>query len=320
VEVHSGDIEALHRDITARGTKVRANRVLAVASKMFSLAMKPMEGEQVAWRNAAQGNPCRGVQRNPEQGHERFFSEAELSALGDALVVYGPTPAADCLRFIMLTGCRPGEAMAATWGQFETEAGFWVKPSSHTKQRKVHRVPLGAAAVELVHRIRADRGRSPRSAESPYVFPGEIRGQPLKTLRNTWEDVAGAATVALWASSRDPRIAALVADLARGLGRRPTLAECREMAERAGLKPPLGLTDARIYDLRHTFASVGAGGGLSLQIIGRLLGHTQSKTTMRYVHLADDPFRDAADKIGARISGGDRAEVVALAKVRGVMP
>ena len=64
----------------------------------------------------------------------------------------------------------------------------------------------------------------------------------------------------------------------------------------------LGKT-ARLYDLRHTFASVGAGGGLSLQVLGRLLGHTLSRTTERYAHLADDPLREAADKIGAVIAG-----------------
>jgi len=39
-------------------------------------------------------------------------------------------------------------------------------------------------------------------------------------------------------------------------------------------------------------ASVPAG-GLSLPIIGQLLGHTQSRTTQRYAHLADDPVREA---------------------------
>jgi hypothetical protein len=46
-----------------------------------------------------------------------------------------------------------------------------------------------------------------------------------------------------------------------------------------------------------------AGGGLSLQIIGKLLGHTLSRTTERYAHLSDDPVRAAADAIGAVISG-----------------
>jgi len=65
-----------------------------------------------------------------------------------------------------------------------------------------------------------------------------------------------------------------------------------------------GIKDARLYDLRHSFASIGAGGGLSLLVIGRLLGHTQARTTQRYAHLADDPLREAAEKITNVITGG----------------
>ena len=88
-DVHERDIEALHRAITERGRAVRANRVLAVASKMFSLTLRRKEGEDAPWRDQAQGNPCKGVARNHEEGHERFFSPAELAALGDALESYG---------------------------------------------------------------------------------------------------------------------------------------------------------------------------------------------------------------------------------------
>lgn len=76
-----------------------------------------------------------------------------------------------------------------------------------------------------------------------------------------------------------------------------------------------GLKGARIYDLRHSFASVGAGGGLSLQIIGKLLGHTVARTTEKYAHIADDPLREAAAKIGAAIAGaGKTSDVVAFPK------
>jgi integrase len=54
------------------------------------------------------------------------------SGAGDAVQANGDTPAANRLRFIMLTGCRPGEAMLATWDQFDAELGFWIKPSAHT--------------------------------------------------------------------------------------------------------------------------------------------------------------------------------------------
>src|SRR5258705_11366021 len=63
-----------------------------------------------------------------------------------------------------------------------------------------------------------------------------------------------------------------------------------------------GLIGIRLHDLRHTYASFGAGGGLGLPIIGRLLGHSQVSTTARYAHLDNDPLRRASEAIAGRIS------------------
>jgi integrase len=266
-DVHDGDVEAMHRKISeslGRGGKprrVRANRILTVASKMFSLSLRSRDGENAPWRNAVLGNPCKGIERNHEEGRERFFSPAELAAISDALNEY-PGVAADCVRLVTLTGCRPAEAMRAEWSEFDNEPGFWIKPSAHTKQRRVHKLPLSPAAIELIERRRKERvGR--------WVFPGDVKGEHLAALWHVWHFVRRRT----------------------GLGQ-----------------------DARVYDLRHTFASIGAGGGLSLPIIGRLLGHTQSRTTERYAHFADDPLREAAEKITTVITGASKpgATVVPL--------
>jgi integrase len=263
-EVHHGDIVALHRAITDTGHPVLANRVVSCASRMFALSLLPMAGEGKPWRDQAQGNPCKGIQRNPEQAKERFLSPAEIAAVVEGLDAYGRTSAADCLRLILITGCRPGEAMLATWAQFDAQPGFWLKPASTTKQRKEHRLPLSAPALQLVADVRAARGHV---EPGEYLFPGQRPGQPLQQLRSCWEEV------------------------------------CKHA----------GLNNVRIYDLRHTFAALGAGGGLSLPLIGRLLGHTQSRTTQRYAHLADDPVRDAAEKVAAAItSAGKGGKVVRL--------
>ena len=63
-----------------------------------------------------------------------------------------------------------------------------------------------------------------------------------------------------------------------------------------------GLDDVRIHDLRHSFASGGLLVGEGLPMIGRLLGHSEVKTTARYAHLADDPVKAAADRIAGRIA------------------
>ena len=121
--------------------------------------------------------------------------------------------------------------------------------------------------------------------------------------------------MSLWAASDKPEVAAVVADLRARLSREPTVEECRTEATKRDLELPIGLMDARPYDLRHTFASVGAGGGLSLAIIGKLLGHSQARTTQRYAHLADDPLREATAKIGGVIAGaGEGTDVVRLRK------
>jgi integrase len=59
-----------------------------------------------------------------------------------------------------------------------------------------------------------------------------------------------------------------------------------------------GLDGVRIHDLRHTFASLLISGGASLPMVGKLLGHSQAKTTQRYAHLMDDPVRQSAEAVG----------------------
>ena len=59
-----------------------------------------------------------------------------------------------------------------------------------------------------------------------------------------------------------------------------------------------GVQNFRWHDLRHTFASLLVSGGASLEMIGRLLGHTQIGTTQRYAHLIDSPLRAGVNAVG----------------------
>jgi len=75
------------------------------------------------------------------------------------------------------------------------------------------------------------------------------------------------------------------------------------------IKERADLEGVRLHDLRHSFASVGAGAGMGLQIVGKLLGHRDPKTTARYAHIADDPAKAAADRISESIAANMRGEV-----------
>jgi len=69
------------------------------------------------------------------------------------------------------------------------------------------------------------------------------------------------------------------------------------------IRAEASLSDVRFHDLRHSFASVLVGEGLSLEIIGKLLGHSRPGTTKRYAHLADAPLREAAEIAARRLRG-----------------
>jgi integrase len=239
-EVRRDDIDRLHREVS-QTRPIRANRLAQLLSKMFSLANR--------WEYRLD-NPVKGLHRNPEQKRTRYLSGEELQRLTAVLADHPNRQSANVIRLLLLTGARRGELLNATWDQFDLEGGIWIKPSAHTKQKKEHRVPLSAAAKQLLCEMKAEAG------ESPYVFPGRVPGEPLREIKSFWSGV------------------------------------CR----RAGLE------DFRIHDLRHTYASILASAGLSLPVIGALLGHTQPNTTARYSHLFDDPLREATERVSDAVN------------------
>jgi integrase len=262
-DVRRSDIATLHRDVS-KTAPIAANRTLALASKMFAVAIAE------EWRT---DNPCKGVERNPENRRERFLTPAEIARLGEALLSSKETTSANVLRLLLLTGARRGETLAARWSEIDLEAGTWTKPGAQTKGKKDHRIPLSAPAVMLLTTMQKDA-----SPDCPYLFPTaaapkkDAKGKPiyahLTDVKRTW------ATV------------------------------CKKA----------GIEGVRLHDLRHTYASILASSGLSLPIIGALLGHTQAATTQRYAHLMDDPLRAATERVGAVVSGAGKtgADVVAM--------
>ncbi|MDE0698730.1 MAG: tyrosine-type recombinase/integrase [Boseongicola sp.] len=71
-----------------------------------------------------------------------------------------------------------------------------------------------------------------------------------------------------------------------------------------------GIEDVRLHDLRHNYASWAVMKGVPVPVVSRLLGHTSTKMTLRYVHLCDRDIRAAAERIGeavARLMAGEGA-------------
>jgi integrase len=172
------DIDALHRGLSE--TPYRANRVIALVSKIFAMAIR--------WQLRSD-NPARGIERNPEDKRERYLSPDEIVRLSDALEAYHDQQTADIVRLLLLCGARVGETLQARWRDINLDEGRWTKPSAHTKQKKVHLLPLSDASVQLLKRIRQ---RVPEDA--PWVFPA-ADGSHRRVIKEAWASICKAAKI-----------------------------------------------------------------------------------------------------------------------------
>ena len=173
------DIDRLHRNLSRRAPYL-ANRLLALLSKMFSLA--------VLW-NMRTASPIRGVQRNQEIKRKRYLSGDELARLSKALAEHHNREAADALRLILLTGARKSEVLSATWSQFDFGVGTWTKPGATTKQKTDHCVPISAPARQLLTQVRE------RNKSAKFVFPGPGPTGHRTNLKRDWAQICKAAGI-----------------------------------------------------------------------------------------------------------------------------
>jgi integrase len=198
-------------------------------------------------------------------------------------------------------------------------------------ERKRERFISAEELARLADALERAEGKEPTSAIAAIrllILTG-CRLSEILSLRWQWIDFergclilpdskTGAKTVPLGA----PALRTL-AELPRQEGSPYVLPAERGDGHFVGIQRPwqrvrgaAGLDDVRIHDLRHSFASIAVSGGDSLYLVGKVLGHRQSRTTERYAHLKDDPLRAVANRTSERIAAimqGDRGtEVVPL--------
>ena len=154
-----------------------ANRAVTLLSHMYAKAAD--------WGMVPDGtDPCRGIEKYPQKGRERFLTDTEFQRLGKVLAeasseggVSGQAIAA--IRLLMLTGCRKNEILSLKWEWVDLEAGEMRLPKTKTEPRTV---PLSPAAVQVLKEL-------PRVEGNPWVIPGQKPGARLVNLDGPWRIV-----------------------------------------------------------------------------------------------------------------------------------
>jgi integrase len=268
IDVSHDDVVRFHQRV-GQAAKPTANRVVALLSHLFSWAISKK-------RIATQENPARSIELFPEKSRERYLTSEELGRLGDAI--------------------REAESVGIPYEVDETRSTAKHAPKPENRVTKIS--PFAAAAIRLLLLTGA------RLREILDLRWSEVdlqRGLLLLPDSKTGKKTIVLNAPALHVLASLPRVGEYViagqsagseAETARADLNRPW----RAIARRAALQ------GVRIHDLRHTHASVGVGANIGLPMIGRLLGHTNTTTTERYSHLAEDPLRRAAERIGSDIA------------------
>ncbi|TIV73079.1 MAG: site-specific integrase [Mesorhizobium sp.] len=256
------DVQRAH-DKMSRKARYSANRAMALLSASYVWGAKRGYVPEGM-------NPASAIDRNKEEARERYLTADEMANLGAAL------------REAETTGIphKPSES----------------KHAAKEKNRTIYG-PHVTGAIRLLM----------------------LTGCRLREILNLrWSEYDDQRGLLLLPDSKTGRKTVVLSSAAQAeLDSLPRVGEyviagqsaaTEKEKPRADLKKPwaaiagrAGLTDVHLHDLRHTFASVGAGDGMSLQIIGKLLGHADAGTTQRYAHVDVNPTRAAANAIAGKI-------------------
>ena len=260
--ITTSEVARLHNQLKDR--PYQANRLLAVISSLYSFA----ESQGLVPEGF---NPVKKVEKYREHRRERFLTGEELERVGSAL--------------------REGETVGIAWSPDDEPQ------SKHLPRPENRRTLLSRQATDAIRMLIFTGARLREILDLKWENVDLERGLLLLPDSKTGRKTIVLNEAAIDILKGHPRLGAYVIagdkpDTPRTDLKKPWAAICKHAA----------LEGVRLHDLRHTFASIGAGASLGLPIVGGLLGHSQPQTTARYAHLDADPLRRATNIIGHRLA------------------
>ncbi len=201
------------------------------------------------------GNPAQKIKKFKEEKRQEFLDEDQSKKLLDYLDKQDCLNA-DVVKIALLTGSRKSEVLQAKWCDFDLKKGNWFKDAKDVKQEKSHIIPLNNKVLEILKKLK-------------------------KNIKSDQE--IAKMTKAVIVSNKEY------------LFFNPITKKVFDNVDKFWFKcrEELGLEKYRFHDLRHSFASFLVNKGYGLEVIGKLVGHSNVSTTQRYAHLVDKTLREA---------------------------
>jgi integrase len=181
-EIRRRDVAALVDGIVGRGAPVMANRVRALASKIFAFALE---------REIVEFNPVAGLPpQGEERSRERVLSEEEIRVLWGAWEAEG-SMASGIFRVLLLTGQREAEVRGMRWP--DISGAWWTVPPEIVKNKLAHRVYLGAESLVVLAAL------AERTGSGEWVFASPRRkGAPVVSINKAKERFRASTGIMDW--------------------------------------------------------------------------------------------------------------------------
>jgi integrase len=331
-EVSTKEIEQWHDRISQHGGRHKrrravpysGNHAVRALSRAYALGIK--EG-------LVGKNPCCKITLNPEVERQEYLKTIEDERLLAALLTLCDDPLwptrrnARALLVLRFTGARTSEVTHLRWDQLNLEADppTWTKLPQDVKQDALHHMPLSQTVADILREIRdqpaprydmtkpggrALRGHYPQHKEN------ELRGRGKRNVRcvcehcrkpfmGGWRSVRFCSGYCSHAAAIDQRRSSAVVALPSPFvfpGNRigKPVGSLRHTWQRA--LRMAGIDPLRIHDIRHSVASFLLNDGVSLPVIGGVLGHKRESSTRRYAHVFTATKQAAVEKLAAVVT------------------
>lgn len=169
------DVKTISRGrAIVKGGKGSANRSMDILSAIFTFAIEC---------GLCDDNPAKGIKKYRLKIHDRYLNNDELERLGNALkqaeLDGASTFAIAAIRFMLLSGCRSGEALSLQWNWIDYEHNIAKLPDSKTGQKALL---LGNGVIQLLKTLDRVEG-------SPLVFPSSVGGLKTISIQKIWRKV-----------------------------------------------------------------------------------------------------------------------------------